>query len=246
MIDHTLIKKNASRETTKLILLRHGQSIWNRDKIFTGWSDVALSSRGKQEAEDAGHLLQHAGFTFDCCFSSTLRRASETAAIVLAAMGLAGLPVQQCWRLNERHYGALEGMGRLAAVRKFGLWPVLRTQIQFDGEPPSLDSDDARFPGNQPDYATIDAKELPLGESLKQTAQRLQPYWHDVIGPELQQGKNVMIASHKNVLRTLMMQLDGLTERQVMKLKLATGRPLVYEFDQALKLIRHYYVDNMP
>jgi len=235
-----------TQRITRLVLLRHGQSIWNRDKVFTGWSDVTLSPKGKREAEHAGELLREVGFSFDCCFSSTLQRASETAKIALAAMKLDELPIQYCWRLNERHYGALEGMGRLAAVREFGVWPVLRTQIRYDGEPPMLESSDERFPGNQFAYADIDRKELPFGESLKQTAQRMQPYWQQVIKPEVERGKNVLIVSHKNVLRTLMGQLDYLTEWQVMKLKLATGRPLVYELDQALQPIRHYYVDHMP
>ncbi|MDC8444447.1 MAG: 2,3-bisphosphoglycerate-dependent phosphoglycerate mutase [Nitrosomonas sp.] len=231
---------------TRLVLLRHGQSIWNRDKVFTGWSDVALSPKGKQEAMDAGYLLLHAGFTFDYCFSSSLQRATETAQVVLAAMKLDKLIIRHSWRLNERHYGALEGMGRLAAVRKFGLWSVLRTQIRYDGEPPKLNTEDARFPGNQSNYAAIDKTELPLGESLKQTAERLQPYWWKVIRPQVVQGKSVMIVSHKNVLRALMGQLDQLTERQVMRLKLATGRPVVYELNHALQPVRHYYVDKMP
>lgn len=236
----------AAAGITRLVLLRHGQSVWNRDKVFTGWSDVALSPKGKQEAMDAGYLLLHAGFTFDCCFSSSLQRAAETAQAVLAAMKLNKLTVHHSWRLNERHYGALEGMGRLAAVRKFGLWPVLRTQIRYDGEPPKLNTEDARFPGNQFIYAAIDKTELPLGESLKQTAERLQPHWQKVIKPQLVQGKSVLVVSHKNVLRTLMGQLDQLTERQIMRLKLATGRPVVYELNHELRLIRHYYVDKMP
>ena len=235
-----------NQETIQLVLLRHGQSVWNRDKVFTGWSDVALSPKGRQEAEHAGHLLQACGFTFDCCFSSTLQRASETAKTVLSTMELGGLSIQQCWRLNERHYGALEGMGRLAAVRKFSIWPVLRTQIRFDGVPPYLTMNDARFPGNQSQYAMVDKNELPRGESLQQTLERLQPYWEEVIKPEMQQSKCVLIVSHKNVLRTLMMLLDNLAERQVMKLKLATGRPLVYELDHAFKAIRHYYADHRP
>ena len=245
MTAHVPIEAQAAEGIIRLVLLRHGQSIWNRDKVFTGWSDVALSPKGKLEAEHAGHLLQQANFTLDCCFSSTLQRASETARIVLSAMALE-FPIQKCWRLNERHYGALEGMGRLAAVRKFGLWPVLRTQIRYDGEPPKLATDDARFPGNQPGYAGIHVNELPQGESLKLAAQRLQPYWRDIIRPELASGKNVLIVSHKNLLRTLMGQLDHLSARQVLRLKLATGRPLVYELDQALKPVRHYYMDKMP
>lgn len=238
-------KKETDQKITRLVLLRHGQSVGNRDKIFTGWGDAALSPRGQQEAKNAGRQLQHAGILFDSCFSSTLRRAFDTAQTVLSTMGLGELPIQQCWRLNERHYGALEGMGRWQALKKFGIWPVLRTQIRFDGAPPYLDRDDPRFPGNQPGYAAIDKNELPRGESLKLAMERLQPYWRDVIKPEILQGKCVLIASHKNVLRTLMMQLDNLTEHQVMRLKLATGRPLVYELDHELKPVRHYYVDEM-
>jgi len=246
MTIHLSPEEQTTRGVTRLVLLRHGQSIWNRDRVFTGWSDVALSSKGKQEAEHAGELLREAGFSFDCCFSSTLQRASETAKIALAAMKQHELPIRYCWRLNERHYGEMEGMGRLAAVRKFGVWPILRTQIRFDGVPPLLTIDDERFPGNQPVYADIDKQELPRGESLMLTAQRLLPYWQNVIRPEVEQGRNVLIASHKNVLRTLMGQLDQLTGPQVMKLKLATGRPLVYELDQTLTPIRHYYVDKLP
>lgn len=238
--------KVARQATTRLVLLRHGQSIWNRDKVFTGWSDVALSPKGEQEAKRAGDLLRQAGFVFDCCFASTLQRAGETAKTVLETMRIDAVPIRYSWRLNERHYGALEGMGRLAAVRKFGVWPVLRTQIRYDGKPPMLDLDDTRYPGNQPRYADIDKTELPLGESLQQAARRLHPYWQHVIRPEVEQGRNVLIVSHKNVLRALMGQLDGLTQRQVMKLKLATGRPLIYEFDAQLQPIRHYYADSMP
>ena len=233
------------QKITRLVLLRHGQSIWNRDRVFTGWSDVALSPKGQQEAKNAGRQLQQIGIRFDRCFSSTLQRASETARTVLSTMELDELPMHQCWRLNERHYGAMEGMGRLAAIRKFGLWPVLRTQIRFDGEPPKLEMDDSRFPGNHPQYETVEKKELPRGESLKLAMERMLPCWQGVIKPEIQQGQCVLIVSHKNVLRTLMMQLDNLTEVQVMKLKLATGKPLVYELDHELKPVRHYYVDEL-
>lgn len=238
-------KTEAGQKITRLVLLRHGQSVWNLGKVFTGWSDVALSPTGQMEAKNAGHQLQQAGILFDGCFSSTLQRAIVTAKIVLSTMGLDELPIQQCWRLNERHYGALEGMGRFAAVRKFGIWPVLRTQIKFDGAPPYLSSDDDRFPGNQLVYKTIDKKELPRGESLKQAQERFLPYWEKVIKPEIQQDKCILIVSHKNLLRTLMKQLDNLTENQVMKLKLPTGRPLVYELDHELKPVRHYFVDEL-
>lgn len=227
---------------TKLVLIRHGQSIWNRDKIFTGWSDVTLSPKGEQEAKLGGHLLKHAGFTFDICFSSTLQRSTDTAHIVLSVMGLGNLPIHECWRLNERHYGALEGMQRWSAVKKFGIWPTLGCQIRFNASPPNLNPDDRRFPGNQTCYATINKDELPLGESMQQTYARLLPYWQETIRPEIQLGKRVLIVSHKNILRTLMMQLDNLSQKQVMKLPMPNGRPLVYELDHKLYPVRHYYV----
>lgn len=236
--------KKPHQKITQLVLLRHGQSIWNRDKRFTGWSDVALSPKGEKEAEQAAYLLKQAGFTFDRCVTSTLQRASITAKIVLSAMHL-DIPLHENWRLNERHYGALEGMERWQAIKKFGIWPILGCQIKFDAAPPYLNTEDPRFPGNQSRYAGIDKDELPLGESMLQTLGRFQPYWQETIQPEIQQGKRMLIVSHKNTLRTLMMLLDHLTPRQVMKLTLATGRPLVYELDQQMNTIRHYYVDKL-
>lgn len=238
------LQKTSRQNMTKLVLLRHGQSIWNRDKKFTGWSDVALSPKGEQEAEQAAYLLKRAGFTFDVCFTSVLQRATSTSRIVLAAMHL-DIPVLQTWHLNERHYGALEGMGRWPAIKQFGIWPILGCQIKFDAAPPSLNKGDYRYPGNQSDYASINRNELPTGESLQQTLVRLKPYWQDTIQPEIQQGKHVLIVSHRNTLRALMMLLDHLTPAQVMKLKLATGRPVVYELDQQCNASRHYYVDKL-
>ncbi len=245
MLKDTPTQENTQQHVTKLVLLRHGQSVWNRDKIFTGWSDVALSPKGQKEAEQAAYLLKQEGFTFDLCFSSTLQRAKTTLQIVLSSMQLEKIPIQENWRLNERHYGALEGMERWQAIKKFGIWPILGCQIKFDAAPPYLNSQDPRFPGNQSGYAGIQQEELPLGESMQQTLMRLEPYWQTTIKPEIQQGKRILIVSHKNTLRNLMMLLDQLTPRQVMKLTLATGRPLVYELDQQLKSIRHYYVDHL-
>jgi 2,3-bisphosphoglycerate-dependent phosphoglycerate mutase len=228
--------------TTRLILLRHGQSVWNKDKHFTGWSDVTLSPKGEQEAERTGRLLKEAGYTFDICFTSELQRATDTLKIVLATMGLEGIPIQQDWRLNERHYGALEGLRRWQAIRQFGIWPVLGTQVCFAAAPPSLELSDARFPGNQARYAGIDKSLLPLAESIEQTVQRVLPLWQQTILPEIQQGKRVLIVSHKNLLRALMMQLANLSQRQVMKLSIATAQPLCFELDNKLNLVRYYYV----
>jgi len=233
---------NKPQVLTQLVLLRHGQSIWNREKVFTGWSNVEISSQGKQEAIRAGNLLKETGHTFDICFTSELKRATDTLEIALSTMGLQGLPVQRSWRLNERHYGALEGIERWHAVMKFGIWPVLGCQLQFNASPPPLRPDDPRYPGNQPGYAAINRSELPLAESMQQTLIRTLPYWQQVITPQLLLGKRVLIASHKNTLRTLIMQLDKLTGSQVMRLSLATCRPLVYELDHELNPIDKYYL----
>lgn len=234
--------KNIQQPDTKLVLLRHGQSIWNRDKKFTGWSDIPLSPKGEQEAMQAAHLLQQAGLTFDLCFTSSLQRAKTTAHIVLSAMQL-DIPVFESWRLNERHYGALEGMERWAAIKKFGIWPILGCQIKFDATPPYLDARDPRFPGNLPGYAGIGKNQLPLGESMQNTLTRVRPYWEETIRPEIQLGKRVLIVSHRNTLRVFTMLLDRLTSAQIMKTRLATGRPLVYELDGQCHAMRHYYVD---
>lgn len=235
--------ENPQPAITKLVLLRHGQSIWNRDKIFTGWSDVALSPKGEQEAKQAALLLQQAGFTFDLCFTSMLQRASTTARIVLAAMQL-DIPIHPNWRLNERHYGALEGMERWPAIKQFGVWPILGCQIKFDAIPPVLHRDDIRYPGHQQLYADIDPGLLPVGESMQQTLARLKPYWLETLLPEIHDGKRILIVSHRNTLRVLMMLLDQLIPLQVMKQKLATGRPIVYELDQQGRALQHYYADQ--
>jgi len=242
---HQTLVPDSQQGITQLVLLRHGQSIWNRDKVFTGWSDVALSPKGEQEAEQAAQHLKQAGLTFDGCFSSTLQRSTHTLKIVLSTMALNKIPVQEHWRLNERHYGALEGLRRWPAVKKFGIWSIIGGQLRFNASPPYLDDKDPRFPGNQPRYAAIDKTDLPLGESLQKAHARLLPYWQKTIKPEIQQGKRILIVSHKNILRTLMMELDQLSPKQVMKLSMATGRPLVYELDHTLKPLRHYYVDSI-
>ncbi|MBL8497138.1 2,3-bisphosphoglycerate-dependent phosphoglycerate mutase [Nitrosomonas sp. JL21] len=232
------------RHVTPLVILRHGQSIWNRDKKFTGWSDVPLSPKGEQEAEQAAYLLKQAGFTFDLCYSSPLQRARTTAQIVLSTMQL-NIPIIESWRLNERHYGALESMQRWEAIKEFGIWPILGCQIKFDATPPYLETTDSRFPGNQPAYAHIDQNELPRAESLQHTLARVKPYWEKTIQPEISQGKRILIVSHRNTLRTFRVLLEHLHYSQVMKSKLATGRPLVYELDQRLKVARRYYIDKL-
>lgn len=233
-----------SEQITSLVLLRHGQSIWNRDKKFTGWSDVPLSPKGEKEAEQAAYLLKQAGFTFDICFSSPLQRAQTTAQIVLSTMQL-NIPIIMSWRLNERHYGALEGMQRWEAIKKFGIWPILGCQIKFDATPPYLKATDSRYPGNQSAYSRIDQNELPYAESMQHTLARVRPYWEEEIQPQIKQGKRILIVSHRNTLRVLTMMLENLTPLQVMKSRLATGRPLVYELSQSFNVTRRYYVDTL-
>ena len=227
----------------QLILLRHGKSVWNQDKRFTGWTDIKLAPQGIQEAESAGYLLKELGFKLDICFTSELKRSIETLQIVLSIMKLQDIPVRRNWHLNERHYGALEGIGRWAAIKQFGIWPVVGCQLKFNASPPPLDPKDKRFPGNQSRYSDIDKKELPLAESLQQTRLRMQTYWEQAIVPEIQKGKNILIVSHKNILRTLIMQLDEISETHIMKLSIATGRPLIYELDNKLRSIKKYYAD---
>ncbi|CAE6509205.1 2,3-bisphosphoglycerate-dependent phosphoglycerate mutase 1 [Nitrosomonas nitrosa] len=233
---------NAQQDIIRLVLLRHGQSIWNKDKHFTGWSDVPLSAKGEQEAERAGRMLKDAGYTFDICYTSELQRAADTLRIVLATMGLEGIVIRKDWRLNERHYGALEGLGRWQAIRQFGIWPVLSTQIRFAASPPALDVSDVRFPGNQARYAGIDKVLLPQAESIEQTVERVRALWQYTILPEMRCGKRVLIVSHKNLLRGLMMLLANLSQKQVMKLSIATAQPLCFELDHQLNLVRYYYV----
>ncbi len=231
-----------SQTLTQLVLLRHGQSIWNHEGRFTGWSDVALSARGEAEAKMAGAILKQHGVTFDACFTSELIRARDTLTLLQSVMQLDHIPTYQSWRLNERHYGALEGLRRLEAIRQFGIWPILDCQLRFDAMPPLLTTEDPRAPLNQSRYASIDRMYLPLAESLRQTLHRALPLWQESILPEIQQGKRLLIVSHKNLLKTLMMQLEGLTPWQAVRLPIATGKPLCYELDAQLKPMRRYYL----
>jgi len=217
-----------------LALLRHGQSEFNRQGRFTGWSDVDLTAAGAAEAERAGRLLQQADYRFDRCCTSVLRRATRTAAIVLRTMGLEHIPVEQSWRLNERHCGALEGMGPLRAVLRFGLLPVLRCRRQFAVRPPALTADDGRFPGRDPRYADLRPDELPRAESFADTLARLRPYWEQHVAPELRRGCNVLVVSHKNTLRLLMALVEGRAATDRRGPAVRTGVPLVFELDATL------------
>jgi len=225
-----------------LTLLRHGQSEWNRDRRFAGWSDIDLSDVGVVEAERAGARLRRAACRFDCCFTSVLRRATRTSQIVLHTMGLESIPVERSWRLNERHYGALQGMGLWTAMRRHGPVRVLRCR-QFDRRPPQVDTDDPRFPGNDPHYAALSADQLPRGESLADVQARLLPYWEDRIAGQLRAGRHVLVVSHNNTLRLLIWHLENRGRRRdesggawMTRRSVPTGVPVVYSFDAALEV----------
>lgn len=214
-----------------LVLLRHGESEWNRDGRFTGWADVDLSAAGEAEAARAAQQLRAQGYAFDRCFTSVLTRATRTAAIVLHGLGLEDIPVERSWRLNERHYGALQGLGTWPAMRQHGLRAVLRCRYRFAGRPPALDPDDPRCPGRDPRYAEVPADELPRAESYADTLARLTPYWLERIAPEVARGRRVLVVSHKNTLRALAMLLAPRRARDLPKLRVPTGVPLVFVFD---------------
>jgi 2,3-bisphosphoglycerate-dependent phosphoglycerate mutase len=228
----------------KLVLLRHGESTWNRENRFTGWHDVDLSEGGLAEAHDAGRLLREEGYTFDIAYTSVLKRAIRTLWIVLDELDLLWLPVAKSWRLNERHYGALQGLNKAETAATHG---EAQTQIwrrSYDIPPPALGPDDERHPSRDRRYAQLDPTELPLAESLKDTVARFLPYWHDVIAPAVRSGQRVIIAAHGNSLRALVMYLDALSETAIVELNIPTGIPLVYELDDDLKPLRHYYLGD--
>jgi 2,3-bisphosphoglycerate-dependent phosphoglycerate mutase len=229
-----------------LVLLRHGQSVWNRDKRFAGWSDIELSPRGVLQARQAGELLRAKGYEPDICFTSLLRRAAETLRILLKAMGCEHVPVRRSWRLNERHYGALQGLTHREAHRRFGTRRVLAWQRQFSSPPPLVGGDDERFPGNDPAYAAIDPDALPRGESLEDTTARLLPCWNEEIAPEVRLGRRVLVVAHGNSLRALIAHLDSIAPARVPLLHVPTGQPLVYEMDADARPLRSFYLRRGP
>lgn len=228
----------------KVVLLRHGESVWNKENKFTGWTDVDLSEKGIEEARAAGELLKKEGYCFDCAFTSVLKRAIRTLWLVQDAMDLMWIPVEISWRLNERHYGALQGLNKSEMARKFGEDQVLVWRRSYDIPPPVLEKTDPRHPGNDPRYAGLSSKELPLTECLKDTVNRFLPYWHSAIAPALQSGKRVLIAAHGNSLRALVKYLDGVSDEEIVTLNIPTGIPLVYELDKQLKPVKHYYLGD--
>lgn len=230
--------------STKLVLLRHGQSSWNLENRFTGWTDVDLSEQGEREAHAAGRVLREEGFTFDLAYTSVLKRAIRTLWITLDEMDLMWIPVYRAWQLNERHYGALQGLNKAETAAQFGDAQVKVWRRSYDIPPPPLDLDDPRHPGFERRYAGLTAAELPRTESLKDTLARVLPYWHQTIVPSIQSGQRVLIAAHGNSLRALVKYLDGLTEEEVIELNIPTGFPLVYELDDDLKAVTHYYLGD--
>ncbi|MEW6110045.1 MAG: 2,3-diphosphoglycerate-dependent phosphoglycerate mutase [Nitrospirota bacterium] len=228
----------------KLVLLRHGESIWNRENLFTGWTDVDLSKKGIEEARQAGLLLKNRGFVFDVAFTSLLKRAIKTLWIVLDVMDLLWIPVYRSWRLNERHYGALQGLNKAETASKYGEEQVHIWRRSYDIRPPALDKTDKRYPGNDPRYRRLPEKEIPLSESLKDTVTRFLPYWHDTIEPVVKSGKSVLISAHGNSLRALVKHLDNIPDDEITKLNIPTGIPLVYELDADLKPVRNYYLGD--
>jgi 2,3-bisphosphoglycerate-dependent phosphoglycerate mutase len=227
-----------------IVLLRHGESTWNQENRFTGWTDVDLSTRGLDEAAEAGRLLKDGGYVFDIAYTSVLKRAIRTLHIALDRLDLLWIPVVKNWRLNERHYGALQGLNKAETTARHGEAQVKIWRRSYDIPPPPLSADDPRHPSHDPRYTRLDPGDLPLTESLKDTVARFLPYWHDTIAPAIQGGQRVIIAAHGNSLRALVKYLDGVSEADIVELNIPTGIPLVYELDDDLAPLRHYYLGD--
>jgi 2,3-bisphosphoglycerate-dependent phosphoglycerate mutase len=225
-----------------LVLLRHGESEWNRQNRFTGWTDVDLSDKGIREAEEAGRTLKEEGFLFDIAYTSVLKRAVRTLWIVLDVMDLMWIPVIRRWRLNERHYGALQGLNKKETANKFGEEQVHLWRRSYDIQPPPLEKTDERFPGNDPRYADLKEKDLPVTECLRDTVKRFLPVWNETVVPSIKEGKKVLIAAHGNSLRALVKYLDNISDEKITQLNIPTGMPLVYDLDDSLKPVSRYYL----
>jgi len=228
----------------KVVLLRHGFSVWNQENRFTGWTDVDLAAQGLQEAAEAGRLLKEDGYVFDLAYTSVLKRAIRTLWIALDTLDQMWIPVEKDWRLNERHYGALQGLNKAETAARFGDEQIKIWRRSYSTPPPALTPDDPRHPSHDPRYRSLKPGELPLTESLKDTVARFLPYWHETIAPSIQSGKRVLIAAHGNSLRALVKYLDDMPEHEIVELNIPTGIPLVYELDAQLKPIRHYYLGD--
>ncbi len=229
----------------KLVLVRHGQSVWNLENKFTGWTDVELSSKGVEEAKEAGRVLKEKGYHFDLGFTSVLKRAEDTLDYILKEMGEENIEIKRSWKLNERHYGALQGLNKDETREKFGAEQVLLWRRSSNVRPPELEVTDKRYPGNDPKYKDLSPEQLPKTENLVDTIKRVIEYWNSDIKPELEQGKHIIIAAHGNSLRGLIKYLDNLSDEEIIKTEVQTGNPICYELDDNLKPIRHYYVKDM-
>ncbi len=228
----------------RLVVVRHGESTWNEENRFTGWTDVDLTEKGRAEAREAGRLMRAAGFTFDIAFTSVLKRAIRTLGIALDEMDLLWVPVQKSWRLNERHYGGLQGLNKAETAAKHGDQQVKIWRRSYDIPPPPLASDDPRHPARDPRYAKLPPDSLPLTESLKDTVARVLPYWHETIAPAIRAGNRVLVAAHGNSLRALVKYLDNISDAEIVELNIPTGIPLVYELDDDLRPLRKYYLGD--
>lgn len=229
---------------TKLVLIRHGESEWNRLNLFTGWTDVELSENGRKEAMEGGKTLLKEGYDFDVCYTSYLKRAIHTLNYVLGEMDRDWLPVNKSWKLNERHYGALQGLDKAETAEKYGDEQVLIWRRSFDVPPPALEADDERSPAKLPAYRGVDPAELPLTESLAITIERVMPYFHEEIKPQMQDGKRVLIVAHGNSLRSMVKEFENLTDEEIMGVNIPTGVPLVYEFDDDFNVLDKYYLGD--
>jgi len=228
----------------RLVMLRHGESTWNLENRFTGWTDVDLTEQGVREAHQAGRLLREGGYTFDLAHTSVLKRSIRTLWITLDEMDLMWIPVYRSWRLNERHYGALQGLNKRETAEKYGMEQVHIWRRSYDIPPPILDETDERFPGRDPRYAGLKPGEAPRGESLRMTLERVLPYWHETIVPDLRAGKRILIAAHGNSMRALVKYLDKIPDEVITELNIPTGVPLVYELDDHLRALNHYYLGD--
>jgi 2,3-bisphosphoglycerate-dependent phosphoglycerate mutase len=228
----------------KVVLLRHGESVWNKENRFTGWTDVDLSEKGIAEARTAGQTLKKEGYTFDIAYTSVLKRAIRTLWIVLDEMDLMWIPVVRNWRLNERHYGALQGLNKSETAQKFGEEQVKIWRRSYDIQPPALEKTDPRYPGFDPRYKELSDNELPLTECLKDTVERFVPYWEGTIAPIVKSGKRVLVVAHGNSLRALVKYLDNIPDNEIVELNIPTGIPLVYELDENLKPLKSYYLGD--
>jgi 2,3-bisphosphoglycerate-dependent phosphoglycerate mutase len=228
----------------KIVLIRHGESTWNKENRFTGWVDVGLTDKGIQEALEAGRTLIRGGYSFDVAYTSVLKRAIKTLWIVLEEMDLMWIPVYRSWRLNERHYGALQGLNKTKTADRFGVEQVMTWRRSYDIPPPALSKDDEGHPAKDPRYASLKPEEIPLTESLKDVVARFLPYWHGMITPAIRDGKRVVIVAHGNSLRALVKFLDRITDEKIVEVNIPTGIPLVYELDDDLTPLRSYYLSD--